>query len=962
MNNIVMKLLVAMLFTASIGTFGMNNHEKFQKQKRDGTKKKINFRLEKMIDQTLTSGDRATFKCKIDLYEKFPVNNFTFVWYKNNILINSEFIKMEYDRLTIKQKNWGSQMRINDVYSSDSGSYKCEASYGSTRTHVSSKLNVGFNLLPDDAKKTEVDEERLQGKCEIYKGNACDKYFGGKYVYIDAFSDQTKLEESVNQLPGVLSQAKVSSRCSDEFIRTSCYFLFSLCDPSVHPPLQLPLCREDCEILKYDICRKELQAAKNNYLLNEAFQTDCTALPATFSPRTDKCTKIHANRAVIGRHKCYNGTGEGYRGTLSITSSGESCSDWPNDMLQKYPSLAGGHNFCRNPNEVSKSPWCYVDNKIEVCQVPKCDGENNDLLKILIPAVSLPLLIACLVFIFCNVCRYKDKQQPTKGVIVKHTNSMTTKKVSVPELMPNNIHVINEIGEGKLGKIFKAQILGNYNFGSNDPVAVKTLRIGLENEFMDEFQKEIEIFSDLQHINIASLKGIIIQPSLRCMIFEFTAITDLHEYLTMHNPNGDFSSNISQSSSSFDTNYFIRMISEISAGMEYLSSKNFVHRDLATRNILVCSNMLIKISNLGFIQDSSLSNYYRSPQGGQMLPIRWMSPESLHSWQFSNKSAVWSFGVVLWEMYSFGMQPYCGYSNHEVLAMIGRRRLLSCPDQCPSKIYSLMMECWYENSVNRPSFKDIGLKLAGWESCSNTRVTSQLAQGIHRQLDQLKQGDAVIRQIQPNSQNITNQNVMLPLLRQNVVSGNDSSVESSSNAFVSLKNYPSYHVNNRCVPVNGGKHQTNNLNYPNNNQGYQTSINQPDYNSYHQRTNNDNVVDYQSSRQSSSVYSKSTEGSVNSHIKEPNVAKQVYSVNPPFPTDFSKQEDLHTKNKDMQVTACSQKVLSPTNSHRKQMKLEKQEFEGEKKTTSCDSGLPVEGEFGSDGADSAKPLINKNTG
>ena len=121
-------------------------------------------------------------------------------------------------------------------------------------------------------------------------------------------------------------------------------------------------------------------------------------------------------------------------------------------------------------------------------------------------------------------------------------------------------------------------------------------------------------------------------------------------------------------------------------------------------------------------------------------------------------------------------------------------------------------------------------------------------------------------------------------------------------------------------------------------------------------------VDYQSSRQSSSVYSKSTEGSVNSHIKEPNVAKQVYSVNPPFPTDFSKQEDLHTKNKDMQVTACSQKVLSPTNSHRKQMKLEKQEFEGEKKTTSCDSGLPVEGEFGSDGADSAKPLINKNTG
>jgi len=956
MIKIVIKLLLTLLITASIGSYGMNDQENFHKEKRDGTKRKTNFRLEKMNDQTLTSGDRATFKCKVDLYEKYPVKNFTFVWYKDNTLIESD-----YDRLTIKQKTWGSQMRISDVYSSDSGNYACEASYGSTRANVNSKLNVGFNLVPEDAKKTEVDKDRLKGTCEIYKGNACDKYFGGKYVYIEAFSNQIELDESVNRLPGVLHNAKVSSRCSKEFIRTSCYFLFAMCDPSVDEPL--PLCREDCEILKYDICRKELEAAKSNDLLNEAFQTDCTNLPPTYSSRSDKCTKIHENRAVVGRHKCYNETGEGYKGTLSITSSGETCSIWPNDMLQKYPSLAGGHNFCRNPNKKSSSPWCYVNNRIENCQVPKCDEGKNDLLKILIPAVSLPLLIACLVFIFCNVCRHKNnqKQQPTKGVIVKQTNSIIPKKALVPELMPSNILVINEIGEGKLGKIFKAQMVGNYNFGTSDPVAVKTLRIGLENEFMDEFQKEIEIFSDLQHTNIASLKGMIMQPSLRCMIFEYTAVTDLHEYLTMHNPNGDFSSNLSQSSSSFDSNYFIRMISEISAGMEYLSSKNFIHRDLAARNILVCSNMTIKISNLGFIQDSSLSNYYRSPQGGQMLPIRWMSPESLHSWQFSNKSAVWSFGVVLWEMYSFGMQPYCGYSNHEVLAMIGRRRLLSCPDQCPSKIYSLMMECWYENATNRPSFKEISLKLVGWESAINTRVTSQLAQGIHRQLDQLKQGDAVIRQMQSNHQNINNQNIRLPP-RQNIVSGNDSSVESSSNAFVSLKNYPSYHVNNQSIPVNNFNYQSNNFNYPANNKDYQVT-NQPNYNGYQQRKINENLPDYQSSRQSSSVYSKSNEGSVKSQIKEPVQNKQGYPVNTPLLTNYSRQENLHTNNQNIQPTECDKVVFSPTNSHRKQIKLlENSEGDGEKKTTSCDSGLPVEGEFGSDGADSAKPLINKNTG
>lgn len=119
--------------------------------------------------------------------------------------------------------------------------------------------------------------------------------------------------------------------------------------------------------------------------------------------------------------------------------------------------------------------------------------------------------------------------------------------------------------------------------------------------------------------------------------------------------------------------------------------------------------------------------------------------------------------------------------------------------------------------------------------------------------------------------------------------------------------------------------------------------------------------DYQSSRQSSSVYSKSNEGSVKSQIKEPSQNKQGYTVNASLLTNYSRQEN--TNNQNMQPTECNKVVFSPANSHRKQIKLlENSEGEGEKKTTSCDSGLPVEGEFGSDGADSAKPLINKNTG
>lgn len=111
-----------------------------------------------------------------------------------------------------------------------------------------------------------------------------------------------------------------------------------------------------------------------------------------------------------------------------------------------------------------------------------------------------------------------------------------------------------------------------------------------------------------------------------------------------------------------------------------------------------------------------------------------MAPESLNGNHFSEKSVVWSFGVLIWEMFSYGLQPYCGYNNHEVIDMITRGQTLSCPDQCSARVYSLMRECWSGDVSQRPTCKDIHAKLSGWEGSSTTRMTSHLAQGIHQQL------------------------------------------------------------------------------------------------------------------------------------------------------------------------------------------------------------------------------------
>nr|XP_026691215.1 inactive tyrosine-protein kinase transmembrane receptor ROR1 isoform X2 [Ciona intestinalis] len=700
--------------------------------------------MEDMVNQTLQSGGKAIFRCKV---EGTPTDAVIFTWYKDGTEL------VDDPRFNIRTKSWGSLLKISDVYTADSGQYRCEASIRTGEWH-SAYLTVSFEAPPDSG-ISHVDPEYVKGRCEQYTGFACSRFLQGQYVYLEFFQKQENVEQVVSTALQFLANLKdVSPSCSTYAPAAFCYYFFSPCkkndlgDVIMADPQPLRLCQEDCDLLKHKTCKNEFFNQNADKFSPRVFETsDCSSLPRT-TPTNDHCTTIGLPSVVNRQHMCYNGTGAKYRGTLSVASTGETCKNWPADMLFEYSYLAGGHNFCRNPGASLPSPWCYVDTaltKKEVCQVPKCnfekggaDGGNGDLVMILIPAVSIPLLLGCVIIVFCVACRRKKKTNKNNKGTPMETRTLSAKKAKVPELSSNMVHVIGELGDGKFGKVFKAQILSNLHYCPNEPVSVKTLNDRSTPPQVQEFQREMETFSELQHANVACLKAVVTQPSLRCMVFEYTNGVDLHEYLVLHSPQADFakppSSASSHASSSIEHADFIRMAIQVASGMDYLTRNNFIHRDLSARNVLVCGNLDLKICNLGVIRDSYLSCYYRNPQGGQMLPIRWMAPESLKTWQFSDKSAVWSFGVLLWEMFSYGLQPYCGYSNHEVLDMISRRQLLTCPDQCPAKVYSLMHECWCGQPAQRPTFADLHSKLAGWEGTSTTRMTSQLAQGIHRQL------------------------------------------------------------------------------------------------------------------------------------------------------------------------------------------------------------------------------------
>lgn len=288
-------------------------------------------------------------------------------------------------------------------------------------------------------------------------------------------------------------------------------------------------------------------------------------------------------------------------------------------------------------------------------------------------------------------------------------------QTKAPEVPIGNVQFLQELGEGAFGKVYKGEAI----LRPGDPVmrvAIKTLKASANPKTRQDFFREAELMAELKHPNIVCLLGVIAKEEPRCMLFEYMSQGDLHEYLISHSPRNDNTRGNQTEYSNhkiLEPNEMLFIATQIAAGMEYLAAHHYVHRDLAARNALVGESLTVKISDFGLSRDIYSSDYYRV-QSKSLLPVRWMPPESILYGKFTTESDVWSFGVVLWEIYSYGLQPYYGYSNQEVIEMIRSRQLLPCPDLCPPRMYALMVECWAEVPHRRPSFEELHSRLKQW--------------------------------------------------------------------------------------------------------------------------------------------------------------------------------------------------------------------------------------------------------
>ncbi|XP_071482068.1 uncharacterized protein [Diadema antillarum] len=276
------------------------------------------------------------------------------------------------------------------------------------------------------------------------------------------------------------------------------------------------------------------------------------------------------------------------------------------------------------------------------------------------------------------------------GVVAKGTKQTVQSLTCLISEAELTLH--EKLGDGSFGVVRK----GDWKTprGMKVEVAVKCLRSDMVNQpgFFEDFVNEVNAMHLLDHPHLVRLFGVVLSTPLMM-------VTELA-------PLGAVVDRLREDASKFLVATLSDYALQIAAGMSYLEYKRFIHRDLAARNILLASMQKVKIGDFGLMRAlPSSASYYIMTEHNQ-VPYAWCAPESLKTKQFSHASDVWMFGVTLWELFSYGEEPWLGYNGAQILQKIDKEgERLQRPDHCPPGIYQIMESCWQASPEERPTFE-----------------------------------------------------------------------------------------------------------------------------------------------------------------------------------------------------------------------------------------------------------------
>ncbi|XP_028657455.1 fibroblast growth factor receptor 3 isoform X2 [Erpetoichthys calabaricus] len=413
----------------------------------------------------------------------------------------------------------------------------------------------------------------------------------------------------------------------------------------------------------------------------------------------------------------------------------------------------GGEYLCRASNFIGSAEkpfWLQIHNPKPAEEVVKEDVSGSLYAEILIYVTGCVLFIFTIVIVI--LCRMKMSTKKTlntppvqklskfplkRQVSLESNSSMNsnTPLVRIARLSSSDGPVLANVselelpadpkwefprtrltlgkplGEGCFGQVVMAEAIGIDKDKPNKPmtVAVKMLKDDATDKDLSDLVSEMEMMKMIgKHKNIINLLGACTQDGPLYVLVEYASKGNLREYLRARRPPGmDYS---------FDTckipdeqltfKDLVSCAYQVARGMEYLASQKCIHRDLAARNVLVTEDNVMKIADFGLARDVHNIDYYKKTTNGR-LPVKWMAPEALFDRVYTHQSDVWSYGVLLWEIFTLGGSPYPGIPVEELFKLLKEGHRMDKPANCTHELYMIMRECWHAVPSQRPTFKQL---------------------------------------------------------------------------------------------------------------------------------------------------------------------------------------------------------------------------------------------------------------